>query len=169
MRASRPSTRRNCGGDDRDDGAHRASRLTTLAAGAALAGALGLTGPTSGARALAVDARTRRAFVVNRADGSLSVLDTHSGAVRRTVALERASADTTYTLAVDEQAGRVFVVSEKPPPAHGRVIVLDARTGTVLGRTRVGLAPGTLAVSERTGRVFVTNLDGNTVSVLDAR
>jgi DNA-binding beta-propeller fold protein YncE len=160
MRASRPSTRRNCGGDDRDDGAHRASRLTTLAAGAALAGALGLTGPTSGAR---------RAFVVNRADGSLSVLDTHSGAVRRTVALERASADTTYTLAVDEQAGRVFVVSEKPPPAHGRVIVLDARTGTVLGRTRVGLAPGTLAVSERTGRVFVTNLDGNTVSVLDAR
>ena len=121
--------------------------------------------------AIAVDARTSRAFVINSGDSTLSLLDTHGGAVLRTIALETTSvkADNSYVATVDEQTGRVFVVSQHHPPMKGRMITLDARTGDVIGRTTVGLFPLAEAVDERTNRVFVTNLDDNTVSVLDAR
>jgi len=65
-------------------------------------------------------------------------------------------------LAVDGQAGRVFVVG-----AAGSVTTLDATTGGVMRTIAVGRGAQAVVVDEATGRAFVT--DPGRVFVLDAR
>src|SRR5579875_1556085 len=65
-------------------------------------------------------------------------------------------------LAVDERAGRVFVVG-----AAGSVTVLDATTGAVVRTVAVGRRAQSVAVDEATERAFVT--DPGRVFTLDAR
>lgn len=118
--------------------------------------------------AIAVDARTRRAFVVNAGLygptglglGSVSVLDTRTGAILRTVTVNKAA----VALAIDEGTNRVFVAHED---SHS-VSMLDARTGAVVVRTiPVGFATA-LAVDAPAQRVVVANAAPGTVSLLDA-
>ncbi len=65
-------------------------------------------------------------------------------------------------LAVDERAGRVFVVG-----AAGEVSVLDAATGAVVRTIAVGRGAQAVAVDEATGRAFVA--DQARVYTFDAR
>jgi len=128
--------------------------------------------------AVAVDARTGRAFVVNSnvfptgtisGPSSVSVLDTHTGALVRTVAVGQraytlAIDERAYTLAIDERANRVFVVNGDSDSVN----VLDARTGQALHTIPAGLGPRSIAVDAGAGRIFLARLDG-TVQVLDSR
>lgn len=136
--------------------------------------------------AVAVDTQTARAFVLNTGTldrlgnptgpGSVSVLDTASGAVLGTVVV----GTDPNAAAVDEARGRVFVVNGGSFDSYGRqtgrgtVSVLDARTAHVLRTVTVGVAPGAVVVDQQTGHVFVLNRgtggnDRGSVSVLDAR
>jgi DNA-binding beta-propeller fold protein YncE len=108
---------------------------------------------------LALDERTGRAFIFNRQDGTLNVLDTRTGALLRTVTL----APGNVWLAVAERAGRVFVSGYDT----GTITMLDARSGAVLHSVANGTDMG-LAVDERTNRVFVGSVN-STVIMLDAR
>ncbi len=119
--------------------------------------------------AIAVDASTRRAFVVNARDASVSVLDAQSGAVLRTVALAPADRPFTYAgiIGVDAPAGHVFV-DARDETGQGYVSMLDARTGARLRTVRVGLQPFGLAVDAATARVFVANGQSGTISILDS-
>jgi len=113
---------------------------------------------------VAVDTRTRRAFVLTTASdarSTLSVLDTTTGALLRSEALGRDYGG----MAVDEGTGRLFII-------HGqgnRVQVRDSRSGTLLRLIAVGRAPSAILVDARTDHVFVSNTDSNSVSMLDAR
>jgi len=152
--------------------------------------ALGVTRVGSHPHAVAVDTRTDRAFVVNSGDGSVSVLDARTDRVLRTVRLG-AQDYALSGIAVDEQAGRVFV-ADADGAAAALVRVLDARSGavrqTIAGPAAsassapsyaypsglYGLAAaGRLAVDPAPvagapgGRVFL--VDGAGLSVLDAR
>jgi YVTN family beta-propeller protein len=122
-------------------------------------------------RALAVDAGTRRVFVVNDLRGTVSLLDARSGANLRTVAVgPRPSA-----IAADERTGRVYVVNN----GDNSLSILDAHSGTLLQTVAVGQNPDAVAVDARKGRVYVasqgaTDAAGNpvgpgSVEVLDAR
>jgi len=143
-------------------------------------------GPTAGA--LAVDARTERAFVVTQSEPVqgrfprmlLRVLDTTTGALLYTVALGAASGIGTSAVAVDQRAGRVFVAREDPPggDSSGVVSVLDARSGAVLRRTTLPrptartspdtlLARTTVGIDERTGHAFIAIPGANAVAVLN--
>lgn len=119
--------------------------------------------------ALAVDERTGRLFVASRiARGNeptsvVSVLDTASGALLRTVQVGRQP----KTVVVDAPTGRVFVTDGTG------LSMLDARSGRLLRSYLVVAASGPLAVDGRTGHLFVpdTNgmidtLDGSTGAVL---
>ncbi len=108
---------------------------------------------------LALDERTSRAFIFNRQDGTLNVLDTRTGALLRTVTL----APGNVWLAVAERAGRVFVSGYDT----GTITMLDARSGAVLHSVPVGTGMG-LAVDEQTNHVFVGSAN-STVTMLDAR
>lgn len=107
---------------------------------------------------LALDEQTTRAFVFNRQDGTVSVLNTHTGALLRTVTLTTSDA----WIAVAKRAGRVFVSSYQA----GTITMLDARTGRVLQIVRDGNDLG-VAVDEQTNHVFVGTASG--LTLLDAR
>jgi YVTN family beta-propeller protein len=104
--------------------------------------------------------QTHRVFVVNAGDNSLSVLDTRTGAVLRTIPVGAAPA----AVAVDEPSSRVFVAEA----GANSVRVLDARTGATVRTVPVGAAPAAVAVDVPTARVFVANAGDNSVSLLDA-
>jgi YVTN family beta-propeller protein len=119
--------------------------------------------------ALAVDARTGHVFVVNKDDGTVSVLDAARGTVLHTVTVGTRP----VAVAVDARRSRAFVVNSNTAVygsayGPGTVSVLDTRTGALLRTVTVGTVPATLAVDERTDRVFVANAEEDTVSVLDA-
>lgn len=136
-----------------------------------------------GPLAVTMDAQAGRAFVVNSAADTVSILDTRAGTVVQTVGVMAHP----RAVAIDSRTHRAFVVN-----GQGAVSVLDTTTGTVL-RTVVGLnesytcndhdwlSCSTLALvgDEQTGRIFVeamrqpgtlsAPLPINAVSMLDAQ
>jgi len=100
---------------------------------------------------VAVAQTSRRVFLANEADFSVSMFDARTGLLLRTVPVAAFPVD----LAVDEHTGHVFVLSQGNG-GHGTVSMLNARSGAVLATTYVGGAPIALAVDERSGRAFVT-------------
>ena len=111
---------------------------------------------------LAVDSRTRRAFVTNTDNGTVAVVDLASG---HTLRLASVGAQPVQ-VAVDTLTGRAFVMNN----GGDTVTMLDARSGAVLRTIKVGANPARAAVDERTGRVFVvhgrgTPADPNTGSL----
>lgn len=105
--------------------------------------------------AIAVDQRANRVFVVNFANGSVSVLDARTGSRLRTTQLGASwprSGDAATAIAVDERSGRVFITTLQSANAY----MLDARTGTLLRTFAVGQNPLAIAVDGRGGRVLIT-------------
>ncbi|MGH2410841.1 MAG: YncE family protein [Chloroflexota bacterium] len=101
---------------------------------------------------IAVDSRAARAFIAHT--NSISVLDTRSGVLLRTLPFGG------LAVAVDEQAGHAFIADESS------VHMLDSRSGALLRTILVG---GTeLAVDDERGLIFVANLSGH-LYVLNAR
>jgi YVTN family beta-propeller protein len=126
-----------------------------------------------GMHALAVHERSGRVFVTNASDASVSLLDARSGRVLHTIPLGFIPSG----IAVDERTDRVFLLTGAPsfqPYPTSRavptiVILLDARSGTVLRPVPVGLSVAAIAVDERTGQAFVSDTLGSTLRVLDGR
>jgi hypothetical protein len=110
-----------------------------------------------------VDAATERAFVNNYGDGSMSVLDAHSGVVLRTAAIYEALA----TAIVDASTNRVYLVSDD----SSQDFLLDARSELLV--STIGQPDLTGVVDPRTGRITVTIGDtytsANQIAVLDGR
>ncbi len=133
------------------------------------------------ATALAVDARAGHVLVANASFGTVSLLDTHSGALLRTVEVGGSPA----AVAVDTRTSRAFVTGSGTLGSialhhlgkgqlswagewnNTNIAVLDTRDGTVLGTVPVAAGRG-LAMDERAGRAFATTWDRNTLSTLDA-
>jgi len=118
---------------------------------------------------IAVDKSAHHVFVINALSpfspssmgtglGSVSMLDTRSGRLLRTVTIGTDPGP----VAVDETGGHVFVANM----LDNTVSMLDAHTGTVLRTIAVGARPAALAIDGRTRRVFVANGDDNSVTVL---
>jgi DNA-binding beta-propeller fold protein YncE len=121
--------------------------------------------------ALAVDERRGRVYAVSAA-GTLSLLDARTGAPLVTRRIDP-TADPSFALpdalAVDEARDRVYLSTWGPLTwvngvltlrGDGTLYVLDARTGAVLRRMAVGVAPRAVGVDERSGQVVVVNGGG---------
>jgi len=132
----------------------RVLRVSAIAAGA---------GNYQGPNGVALDGTRGRLFVstVGLDDkGYVSVLDTRSGAVERTISLG-AAIQGSGEMAADERAGRVFVSS------GDHVLALNALDGRVLRSVSVATTVVGVVDDTRTGHVFVTA--GRGVLMLDAR
>jgi YVTN family beta-propeller protein len=152
--------------------AHSGALLRTVRVG---------TGPQGGPRAVAVSARAGRAFVAS--GDSLLLLNARSGAVLRAVPTGIGTlAGNPVAVAVDERLSRVFVANVSLPDANSpwdnSLVLLNARTGDVLGNLPLGAPPVAVAVDARTERVFLATAgprrsgratDPGSVSVLNAR
>ncbi|MCA1599725.1 MAG: YncE family protein, partial [Chloroflexi bacterium] len=113
---------------------------------------------------VAVDASTRRAFVVTDA-GIVQVFDTENGALLRSVTIGVGFLSL-CALAVDEHLGRV-VITMGTGDTPSILTVLDAGTGIILRQMTVGRYAHSVAVDERSGRAVVTNSTGTTVTLVD--
>jgi len=115
---------------------------------------------------LAVDDRTGRVFVITApptGPESVSMLDSHTGVLLRTVAVGRATSVQGGALAVDERRGRVVVTNA----GESSVSVLDARSGAVRRTFTAGLDPTGVTVDPRSGQAYVADTSENKVLVLD--
>ncbi len=111
---------------------------------------------------LLIDARTARAFVYNRSDGTVSTIDTVTGELVRTVFAGSSFA----FMAVDRRTSRVFASSG----GDDTIYTLDARTGIVLHAvTDTDVTTRQAAVDEASNHVFVGHRDIPTITMLDAR
>lgn len=120
-----------------------------------------VTAPGPDPNPLAIDAASGRAFIFNRSAGSVSVLDTVTGALIRTVTVGTGFA----WLTVDRPAGRAYLSNG----GDDTITTFDARRGTLLHQVTDDAANVRgLAVDERSGHVFVGHL-GPTLTMLDAR
>jgi len=111
---------------------------------------------------VAVDESTGRAFVSNQ-DGTIQVLDTHTGAQVRKVTVGGAF----HTMATVQGLGCLFVVAITSSGVGASVSALDARTGRLVRTVTMGSNPHGLAVDGRAGRVYV-GVNGG-VTMFDAR
>jgi len=118
----------------------------------------------NGPRAMALDTRAGRLFVVGRMDHApspskrlVSVVDTKTGGLLQSAALGQGASE----VAVDELTGRAFVAG-----AAG-VTIFDTKSGRPLHTVSIQGASG-LAVAMQQGRVFVTSTSHDDVYVLDA-
>src|ERR687886_814549 len=115
---------------------------------------------------VAVDTRTGRAFITTsdaNNNGSVSVLDTHTGALINTIPLGPGLLP--LSVSVDERARRAYVINQNT----NTLSILDARSGALLRAVAMGQSPALLLVDERSRRVLVVNQSSNTVTVLDAQ
>jgi len=136
------------------------------------------TGAADGPAALSVDTLDGRVVVAG--SGTITMVDSGSGAIRNALALGRRFVG---PLAVATGAGQFFVVNLQggapPTVAAGMVSVFDVATGTRIRTVAVGVGLTGVAVDERTNRAFVTSMgttkpDGTPtgpggVAVLNAR
>ncbi|SRR5579883_307645 len=106
------------------------------------------------------DERTGR-IIVTSGDGSVSVLQAHSGRLLHRFLLSGTGLNQPPgPMAVDEAHGRIIVATQDPE-SFGRVIVLDERSGDVLHTFAVGGAVVALSVDQRSGRAYVLSENTN--------
>ncbi len=115
--------------------------------------------------AVAMDGRTGRTFAVgsDATTSQISVLDTATGAVVRSVTSGPAVQGGVSGIDVDEARGRALVLTDPGQGSPGRVSILSARDGHILNSAAVGLTPRPIALDERRGHFFAltTNADGH--------
>jgi YVTN family beta-propeller protein len=116
--------------------------------------------------AMATDERDGRVLVANEGvtdsaghplgDGSVSMLDAHSGKVLGTVVVGMSPS----AIAVDQQRGRAYVlnrVSANGGVVNGSLSVLDVRRVKLVATITLRGSPRAIALDARTGRVFVVS------------
>ncbi len=112
-----------------------------------------------------MDGRTGRTFAVgsDATTSQISVLDTATGAVVRSVTSGPAVQGGVSGIDVDEARGRALVLTDPGQGSPGRVSILSARDGHILNSAAVGLTPRPIALDERRGHFFAltTNADGH--------
>ncbi len=123
-----------------------------------------------------IDERTGHAFIAIPGANTVAVLDTHSGALLRTIGVGMAPGD----LAVDAMQGRVFVYSDGDGfPGYTKLVsTLDGASGRLLRAVVVAHDPrglnmpsqgaGDIVVDDQSGHVFVSSAYADSVSMLDA-
>jgi len=108
-----------------------------------------------------LDTQHHLLVVAHLADSTVIAVDT---AARRVAWLAHGVSDVHGVRAVPE-LGRVFASAT----GTNEVVAIDESTGAVVGRTPTGRFPDGLAHDPGTQRVFVSDKDGGTETVVDAR
>lgn len=98
---------------------------------------------------LVIDSKTRRIFVTNQGSGDVSVLDSRTGRVLRTVKTGAGA----LGIGFNPSNNRLYVANRMT----GTVSVVNAESYTIEANVSSGSLPNTIAVNSRTNRTYVTN------------
>jgi YVTN family beta-propeller protein len=128
-------------------------------------GVLGAVPAGRGAWSVAVSEPLRRAYVTNREEDTVTVVDLVANQVVATLPM----GSDPHNVAVDETANRVYVTLHGGAERGDAVAVLDAADGRLLATWATGPFPAALALNPVAGRLYVQNEGDNTLTVLDTR
>ncbi len=106
------------------------------------------------------DSLLHRAYVANAGGNSVSVVNTSTNKVVKTIALGASPS----AVAVDAKLGKVLVAE----PSVGKVAVISAGLNRVLSTLAVGSGPNSIAVDTSTHRAFVSNSGSGSVTSINA-
>lgn len=126
--------------------------LTTNAPGAAIATRPGSVG-------IAVNRTTRRIYVANSLDSSVTVINGATNAVVTNIAVDSQPSD----VVVNETTNRVYVACA----GTGRVIVINGATNAQIAQITVGLETMGLGMDATRNLIYAANSSSGTVSVID--
>lgn len=98
-----------------------------------------------------------RAYIANSTGRSVSVVDTASGAVLKTIPVSGTAS------AVAVHGTRAYVTLR----STGRVAVIDTTTGKVVTSVSVGWSPTAIALNSNGTRAYISNTGSGTMSVID--
>ncbi len=121
---------------------------------------------------LAVDSRAGRVFIDSGGgNNTVYMLDAATGQLLRRVVIAADAGSRILQTLVDEPSGHVLIMNGATDGITGSVTmaVLDAKQGTVLHTTRLGIIAGYMALDSQTERAFIFSQDNATVRILDAR
>jgi YVTN family beta-propeller protein len=109
--------------------------------------------------AVAINARTNRAYVVNYLDDSVTVIDTGRKQVIATIAVgERPEA-----VALDETADRIYVANSR----SNSVTVIDGKKNRAVDTLKTGSNPFAIVVDSKNRMAYVANTAGQPFTQLD--
>lgn len=112
-----------------------------------------------------VSASQGRLFVANADDGTVSVLDTHTGRLLRTTPVGRQPGSYIWNAAADASSGQVFFRT-----GDEVLTTLDARSGAVVHTLSLGTCSRALAVDMRLAHIFTANsCQSGLVHMIDER
>lgn len=98
---------------------------------------------------VAIDAKTRRLFVTAQGSGDITVLDTRTGRVLKTVKIGAGALGIVF----NPNNNRIYVANR----GTGSVSVVNAESYTIESNVSSGSLPNTVAVNTKTNRAYVTN------------
>src|SRR5690606_4680442 len=96
-----------------------------------------------------LDAETNRLFVTNQGSGTLTVFDTETGEIVKTIPTGEGALGVRF----DPVSNVVFVANRRA----GTVSVVDAESLEVVANLATGTHPNTIAVDPRSGVAYVSN------------
>ncbi len=112
-----------------------------------------------GPNEVAVNTGTNKAYVANRLDGTVSVIDCATNTVMSTIPMGIEPKG----VAVNPFTNKVYVTNI----GSDNVSVIDGATDTVIDTITVGNSPYGIAVNPATNMIYVGNWPAHTVSVID--
>ncbi|HEY1240982.1 MAG TPA: ThuA domain-containing protein [Bryobacteraceae bacterium] len=115
------------------------------------------TGP--GPMAIAVNETTNKAYVINRGNNSVAVIDGKSRSVLRTIP----TGSGPEGIAVNAVTNRVYVANA----GDSAVTVIDGGSDAAIATIRAGSYCQALAVNPATNKIYVANNYGHSVTVID--
>jgi mxaJ protein len=107
-----------------------------------------------------------RVYVTNEYGGTLSVIDTATDEVVRSIPL----GGRPRGVHLSPDGRRIYVAVSQPvdrPPVEEGIVEVDASTGRIAARHPVGTDPEDFAVGARPDRLYVANEDAGTASVVE--
>lgn len=114
-----------------------------------------------GPSGMALDQRTKRAYVALAGEDSVDVIDIAAGIISDRVRLNPGDEPWEVALTPD---GRILLSANK---GSNTVSIIDAGSRVELTRIRVGNVPTSILVEQTGRRAFVFNNSSNTISVID--
>ncbi len=106
-------------------------------------------------------------YVLNKGDGSLSLLSAGSSTVTATITTANGLGANPVSLAASTDGNWVFVVTQGSGGGAGALDIISAGSGAVTASVPLGVQPTFSVIDPNLNRLYVTNTGDDTVSVFD--